>query len=83
MSGKSECADAGKLSVQVVKPGTRVDDIVTKNYAVVLSTEDNFTFVAQGTARQLQDLGTQIGSMVRECSRGVSLGGDAGNGVGL
>jgi hypothetical protein len=83
MSGNSEWARAGQLTVQVVPPGTRVDDIVTTNYAVILRTEDDFTFVAQGDARQLQDLGTQIGSMVRECSRGVSLGGDAGTGVGL
>jgi hypothetical protein len=83
MSGKSEWADAGKLSVQVVKPGTRVGDTITTNYAVVLRTEDDFTFVGQGDPTKLLDLGTQIASMVRECSRGVSHGGDAGNGVGL
>jgi hypothetical protein len=79
MSGNSEWVDADKLSIQVVKPGTRVGDFTTDNYAVVLRKNlEDFTLVIPGDARQLQDLGTQIGSMVRECSRGVSLGGEAG-----
>jgi hypothetical protein len=83
MSGKSEWAEANGLSAQVVKPGTRVGNSTTDNYALVLRDPDDFSFIIQGDPRQLQDLGTQIISMVRECSRGISLGGDAGNGVGL
>jgi hypothetical protein len=78
MSGKAEWAEAGGLSVQVVKPGTRVGNSTTDNYALVLRHPDDFAFVVQGDPKQLLNLASQIGSMVRECSRGVSLGGEAG-----
>lgn len=82
MSGRVEWTDADNLAARVVKPGTRVGNSTTDNYAVVLGDPDDFAFVAQGDLEQLRRMAARVQSLVRECKRGAELG-DADTGAEL
>jgi hypothetical protein len=71
MSERYEWAEAERMPIEIVEPGTHIGEWNTTSHALILGDPDATAFVVEGSPQQLCEFASRIVALVRGIGRGA------------